>query len=213
MVRPACGGRVWATPSIFGRLPDVKRRCIMLYRLALLGAVAAVWIALPAFAEEAKVIDARIDKSADGMYLTFISKRVKAGSPMGDAFMTVGKGKSPDAIEVEASYGMYLDNRKPKSGTVPTEIVDALRTSSEGEPTQTFIAKIDKEQYDKAIQKIGSWTDGKELTSPNPPGVALEATSAMLTAIKSLKKPYIAGFGTPDAQTYYADLRLLNRNK
>lgn len=185
----------------------------MRYRLALLAALAAVWAGFPAFAEEAKVVDARIDKASEGMYMAFISKRVTADSPMGDAFIVVGKGKAPDALEVEASYGMYIDNRKPKSGAVPKEAIKALRASTEGEPTHTFIAKIDKAQYDTALKKIGSWMEGEELTSPNPPGVALEATSAMLTAIKGLKKPYIAGFGTPDAQTYYADLRLLNRNK
>lgn len=169
--------------------------------------------AFGATAETVKVADARMDESkeSDGFVL-FISKRFAEGAPVGDAIVAAGRGEAPDNLNIEAAFGMYYENGQAKSGKVPGEIIDALRASEEGQPTMTFIARVNTDTYDEALARIQEWEKGENVTPGPPPSQVLETMRILLLQIEELKIPYTSGF-TPNTQLYFEDLHVLNRNK
>lgn len=164
-------------------------------------------------AETVKVADARKDtaQESDGFVL-FISKRFGEGTPVGDAIVAAAKGEAPDNIEIEAAFGMYYDNGQAKSGKVPPEIIEALRASEEGQPTMTFIARVNEDMYDSLLGRIKEWENGENVTPAAPPSQVLEAARILLLQIEELKLPYASGF-TPNSQLYFEDLHVLNRDE
>ncbi len=172
-----------------------------------------VFAAGTAQAETVKVADARMDTTAesDGFVL-FISRRYADDSPAGDAIVAVGKGEAPDGIQIEAAFGMYYEKGQAKSGKVSVEIIDSLRASTEGQPVLTFIARVNTDTYDTAVEKLKAWEKGEDVTPSSPNGQVLETARIMILDIEELKMPYTSGF-TPNTQMFFEDLHILNRKK
>lgn len=187
---------------------------VMMRKIGFAIAVVAVVGGAPAFAEEVKVADGRQAKIDDGYFVVFVSKRVAAEDPVGDALIAVGKGEAPDSIEIVAAHGMSIEGGEPKVGPVSGEDVDALRASAEGEPTLTFIVKVDQAQYDEILGAMRGWESSDVIAWQSPSAELLDATSVVFGAIGELKRPYRSGGRrSPNMQTYFADMMVLNRKR
>lgn len=182
-------------------------------RASLFLAAMVVSVASNVSAETVKVADARMDGSKESNgFILFISKRFAEGAPLGDAIVAAGRGEAPDDIDIEAAFGMYYESGQAKSGKVPAEIIEALRASEEGQPTMTFIARVNSDTYEDLLARIRDWENGENVTPGPPPAQVMETTRIVLLQIEELKLPYTSGF-TPNTQLYFEDLHVLNRNK
>lgn len=171
-------------------------------------AIAAVWPA--AAAVNTTELDARTDMADSGKYLLFVSKPVKEDAPMGDGFFAIGKGDSPDSVDVDSAYGMFLkEGRQPTVAVVSDERIATLMSSDSGADVQLTAVRIDAGQYEQIAELIDKWAQ-VESFDILPVNAALDATQEAISIV-GFKRPYRSGLGMPNLMLYFADIPVINR--
>lgn len=184
----------------------MKKTLCLLACLTLLGA------GIAASEEILKELDVRADSSSSELYIMFCSKPVTEGSPSGDAFVVVGSGDPSDASTATGAFGLYVnEKRKLLVGAVPTEKLSAHRDATEGPSQRTLIVLVDEIAYDRAKMAVDEYS-AREKHLDRPLDVCLNITSSIVKSL-GFKMPYRGGLGGANAQLYFQDIALLNRNR
>lgn len=173
-----------------------------------------VLVSACAVAQEIQLADVRNVDTDEGYFVVFVSKRVAEGDPIGHAVMAVGRGETADGLEYEFVYGMLVEEGEPTVGELPLNVVEAVRSSEEGEPARTFVVNVDAAQYARALELLKTCAANADDPDLTPAALLHEAAHMVVLGIGGLKEPYRGGGRrSPDMQTYFEDLTVLNRNK
>ena len=160
--------------------------------------------AMPASAENLRVIDRRGDTAQEGHYAMFCLHVAESTQTL----VALCTGDSPETMEVETAFGLTLKESGQVASAVSAEAVAKLRTVSGESETQTLIVRIDSEQYAAALKEIEYWTESEGFIDP-PETVNLNMASKIVKTIGGLKAPYRSR--RTDSIQYFEDLWTLNR--
>ncbi len=178
-------------------------------RLMLAAAIAAMTTGGAAFTETLTEYEARADTTQDGMYLLFVSRPVSEDSPMGDAFMILGKGDTVTTVAAEINYGLRIVKGIPTLAEVSDDDAAAIRGSEGPQPTLVSAVRVDEDQYDRLKTLLGEWSTKTEFDIAVG-NAALDCTQDAVDIV-GFKRPYRAGLLAPHVMNYYSDIQITNR--
>lgn len=169
----------------------------------------ALALGLAHAAETLTEYEARTDTTQGGLYVLFVSRPVSETAPMGDAFMTIGKGATPAEVVAELNYGIIIERGIPKLRALTDEEAAGIRTSEGTQPTLVSAVRVDQAQYDKTKAWLDEWAAKTSFDIPEA-NAFLDCTQEVLGYI-GFKRPYRAGLLTPHIMNYYGDIQITNR--
>lgn len=152
---------------------------------------------------------AEVVKEVDGSikyFIKFTSKATDDAGRKGYAFVVLGKGVTPESMEIERAYGLVLVNDEPRFTKVRERIVTVTMHRNGKAETESLVVYVNKDQYQEAKDLIDSKSEAE--------GAAAEAAAlelgAQMTEIAKIKQPYLSGLGSSTAMAYFKDVVKLN---